>query len=396
MVSRNKAAEQLERASRLRESGRPAEAATVYRRVLRANPASVDALYLLGTLLAESGDLAGAEGYLRQALRLRPTSDLVMTNLGTLSRLNGDLQAGVEWYERALAVAPDNPLIAANLGSAYLNAGRDADAEPHLRRYLALHPGHFAALCLLGDALRGQRRLDEAAQQYRLALAIDPSSIEAQHALAACTGDAPQIAPAAYARKVFDTYAPTYDGHYAAALESNGPRAVREAIERQFTGRHDVRALDLGCGTGLAAAGLRPLCSRLVGVDVSPAMLAVAQRKALYDELIERDVLDYLRGAAHVFDLIVAQDVFPYVGALTEPLQAARRIAAPGAVLVFTLESTDAGDWRLGAGVRYAHSEVHVRHEAAQAGWNVIAVEGFPFRREQNDWTQGWLVQLGA
>jgi predicted TPR repeat methyltransferase len=394
MVSRKKAVELLARASRLRESGQPVEAAAMYRKVLRTNPASVDALYLLGTLLAESGELAGAQGYLLQAHRLHPTSDLIMGNLGTLSRLQGDLRAGIEWYERALAVASDNPVITANLGSAYLTAGRDADAEPHLRRYLARHPDHFAALCLLGDALRGQKRLDEAAAQYRLALAIDPSSIEARHALAACTGEAPELAPASYVRKVFDTYAPSYDEHYGAALESNGPRMVRETIERRFAGRQDVRALDLGCGTGLAVAALRPMCACVVGVDVSPAMLAVAQRKSLYDELVERDVLEYLRNAAQTFDLIVAQDVFPYFGALTQPLHAARRVAAPGAVLVFTLECASTGDWRLGPGVRYAHSETYVRHEAAQTGWNVITVEGFPFRREQESWTPGWLVEL--
>ncbi|WP_158219711.1 tetratricopeptide repeat protein [Ideonella sp. A 288] len=402
MISRKKAAELLQRAARQREAGQPADAAATYRRLLRDNPASVDALYLLGTLLAEAGDLDSAEGYLRQAHRLHPTSDLVMVNLGTLSRLKGDLQAGIDWYERALAVAADNPALAANLGSAYLNAGRDADAEPHLRRYLAQQPGHVAALCLLGDALRGQKRLDEAAEQYRKALAIAPEAAEARHALAACTGEAPEQAPASYARKVFDTYAPHYDAHYGAVLASNGPQRLREAVERRFAGRHDLRALDLGCGTGLAAAALRPLCARLVGVDVSPAMLAVAQRKALYDDLVERDVLAHLQQSAETFDLIVAQDVLPYFGALVEPLQAARRSAAPGAVLVLTIESTgdttDAADadWRLGAGVRYAHSQAYLRRAATEAGWTVAALEGFEFRREQDGWTPGWLVELEA
>jgi predicted TPR repeat methyltransferase len=397
MISRKKSVELLERAARQREAGLRTDAAATYRKLLRANPASVDALYLLGTLLAESGDLGGAETLLRQAHRLRPDSELVLANLGTLARLQGDLQAGIDWYERARAVAPDSPVLAANLGSAYVSAGRDADAEPHLRRHLARHPEHFAARCLLGDALRGQQRLDEAAEQYRLALALEPGADGVRHALAACTGDAPARAPAAYARTVFDTYAPSYDRHYDAALASNGPRVLGEAVQRRFGGRRDLRALDLGCGTGLAAAALRPLCARLVGVDVSPAMLEVARRKALYDELIERDVLEQLRGGGDSFDVIVAQDVFPYLGTLAEPLQAARSVAAAGAVLVATLESgSGESDWRLGAGVRYAHSEAHVRREASQAGWTVLALEAFPFRRQQDGWTPGWLVELGV
>ena len=37
--------------------------------------------------------------------------------------------------------------------------------------------------------------------------------------------------------------------------------------------------LDLGCGTGLAGAAFRPFCDWLVGVDLSPAMLAQARGK---------------------------------------------------------------------------------------------------------------------
>jgi predicted TPR repeat methyltransferase len=61
---------------------------------------------------------------------------------------------------------------------------------------------------------------------------------------------------------------------------------------------------------------------------------------------------------------------------------------------VFTLECASTGDWRLGPSVRYAHSEAYVRRVAAQTGWNVITVEGFAFRREQEGWTPGWLVEL--
>ena len=43
--------------------------------------------------------------------------------------------------------------------------------------------------------------------------------------------------------------------------------------------------LDLGCGTGLAGAAIRPFCDWLVGVDLSPAMIAKARQKGLYDRL---------------------------------------------------------------------------------------------------------------
>jgi predicted TPR repeat methyltransferase len=39
--------------------------------------------------------------------------------------------------------------------------------------------------------------------------------------------------------------------------------------------------LDLGCGTGLAGAVFRPFVERLVGVDLSPAMIARRDEKNL-------------------------------------------------------------------------------------------------------------------
>src|SRR6185312_3401290 len=43
--------------------------------------------------------------------------------------------------------------------------------------------------------------------------------------------------------------------------------------------------LDLGCGTGLAGTAFAPLADRLVGVDLSPAMVAQAENKQLYDRV---------------------------------------------------------------------------------------------------------------
>ena len=48
---------------------------------------------------------------------------------------------------------------------------------------------------------------------------------------------------------------------------------------------HFGAMLDLGCGTGLGGAAFRPFVDRLVGVDLSPAMIAQAAAKGLYDRL---------------------------------------------------------------------------------------------------------------
>ncbi len=53
--------------------------------------------------------------------------------------------------------------------------------------------------------------------------------------------------------------------------------------------------IDLGCGSGAAGPSLRARFPgrRLVGVDSSPAMLAVARESGAYDDLVEADVAEW-------------------------------------------------------------------------------------------------------
>lgn len=52
------------------------------------------------------------------------------------------------------------------------------------------------------------------------------------------------------------------------------------------------RCLDLGCGTGLSGKAAEPVCSHLVGVDLSPAMVGQARDKRVYHRLLVGDVTD--------------------------------------------------------------------------------------------------------
>jgi predicted TPR repeat methyltransferase len=53
--------------------------------------------------------------------------------------------------------------------------------------------------------------------------------------------------------------------------------------------------LDLGCGTGLAAAELLPLGAMLTGVDISAGTLAEAEKRGGYIELVKAEATAYLR-----------------------------------------------------------------------------------------------------
>lgn len=55
------------------------------------------------------------------------------------------------------------------------------------------------------------------------------------------------------------------------------------------------RCLDLGCGTGLSGRAASSVCRRLVGVDLSPAMVRRAREKRVYHRLLVGEVTETVR-----------------------------------------------------------------------------------------------------
>ncbi|NIP27148.1 MAG: methyltransferase domain-containing protein, partial [Phycisphaerae bacterium] len=61
----------------------------------------------------------------------------------------------------------------------------------------------------------------------------------------------------------------------------------------------------------------------LVGVDLSRAMLEIAKRSRLYDELKQMDLIAFLRANSNAFDILVSADTFVYLGDLRPVFAAA-------------------------------------------------------------------------
>ena len=175
---------------------------------------------------------------------------------------------------------------------------------------------------------------DQARSSYREALAhgADPSLV--QFALGALGDARAAAAPRHYVEQLFDSYAVGFDEHLVGTLQYRGPQVLADGLGRE----RYASALDLGCGTGLAAPSLRPRCTRLEGVDLSAVMVERARARQLYDELRQADVVEALTAAPGAHDLLFAADVFIYVGALDAVFAAAARALRPGGELCFSVE----------------------------------------------------------
>jgi predicted TPR repeat methyltransferase len=144
--------------------------------------------------------------------------------------------------------------------------------------------------------------------------------------------------------------------------------------------------LDLGCGTGLAGAAFAPLADRLVGVDLSPAMVAQAESKQLYDRLVTGELAAFLKkelDKGESYDLVVAADVFVYVADLAPVLAAAAKVLAPSGVLAFTVETHPDGSVKLLQTLRYAHSEPYIRHALSEARLTAASLAKAAVRSEK-------------
>lgn len=266
----------------------------------------------------------------------------------------GDPEAAADLARQVLELAPDFAPAHALLGRAQAALGDRGGAEAALRQALALEP------------------------QDALGVGVDLARLGAHDPAAAMTG--------AYVRTLFDGYADRFERHLTENLGYRGPALLREAILRVAPGRRFRRMLDLGCGTGLAARAFADLCERIAGVDISPRMIAQAERTGFYERLVAGDLVAFLQAEpAGSADLVLAADVLIYVGALDALFAAAARALAPGGLFAFTVQhaaEAPAG-FVIGEDRRFAYAEPYLRTQAAAAGLTVSLMEPTSTRRDR-------------
>jgi predicted TPR repeat methyltransferase len=276
----------------------------------------------------------------------------------------------------------------------YAAAG-DLSAAADLYAQAVEQAPHFAsAWFALGEAREALGDREGALAAFVQAQAADPQDRHgaALH-LARLTGADPATdALHGYVRALFDQYAPRFD-RALADLSYAAPALLRDAITLQ--GKRFGTMLDLGCGTGLAGAAFRPHVDWLVGVDLSANMVEQARLKGLYDRLHVADIQSFLtaqRAADATFDLVIAADVFAYVGDLPGVCAAVAAVLAPGGHFGFTVETHGGEGAIVGPKMRYAHSADFVRAALADAGLTLVALAGASSRTENRVPVPGLVV----
>jgi predicted TPR repeat methyltransferase len=267
-----------------------------------------------------------------------------------------------------------------------------------LQQAADLAPGFASAWFTLGEIRQQLGERDAAITAFRKAREADPEDRHgASLRLMLLGADELSAMPPAYVRALFDQYAPRFETALIEDLGYRGPLllfkavlSVRAAVRKPAFFK---RAIDLGCGTGLAATAFAREVDHFTGIDLSPRMIELARATGLYAELEVAEMVQGLRGKPDgSADLILAADAMVYLSDLAAVLPEARRVLIAGGLMAFTVETHDGEGVILGAGLRYAHGEGCVRASVASAGLTLSRLDRLSARNEDNTPVPGLVV----
>jgi predicted TPR repeat methyltransferase len=273
-----------------------------------------------------------------------------------------------------------------------------AGAAEVLRRTVAWAPGFATAWFALAAICDNLGDRDGAIDAWQKARDADPEDYHgARLQLARIgAGEAAPAMTAVYVRRLFDQHADSFDDKLMTRLDYRAPAVLLDAVQGAAARPLRIGSmLDLGCGTGLGGAAFRPHVDWLVGVDVTPAMIAKARAKGLYDRLEAQELQQFLASElepAAQHHLIIAADVFGYVSDLAPVVAAAARVLAPNGLLAFTAETHEGDGAVLQQTLRYAHGAAHVREAVADAGLRLVQLEPVSTRTENGNPVAGVVV----
>lgn len=383
--------------------GRFAEAATRADAMTRHFPRYGFGWKVLGVALKRMGKNADAVAPMQKAVELLPQDAEAFSNLGGHLQDLGRSGEAEEVLKRALKIKPNDAGALCNLGITLQSQGRLDEAEACYRQALQIKPDFAEVHGYLGVVLQTMGRLDESLAHFQQRARLAPGDVVDQHFIASLSGRNTERAPAQYVAKVFDNYADKFDAHLQQGLQYAVPEKLLALIRRYFANAEKWDVLDLGCGTGLVGAVVYPFARQLVGVDLSAGMLEKARARKLYQRLEQMDLLAMMRGEqASSFDVIIAADVFVYLGRLDEIIAETKRLLRPGGVFVFSVESCqappngeavrdDERDYQLKNTGRYGQSVEYLTRLASANGFHIQELSATQIRTEHEKPIDGYI-----
>jgi len=372
------------------------EAIETYQTLLKNHPDHFAAHFHLACTLMRDEKIDDA---IRQFLIIEakyPNHLETQMNMATCYLKKGNFNEAKMHYQKALDFAPDDIQLHFNLGIINMQQGNIDRAIQHYQQVVKVNPDHFPAHNNLGAAFLSKQHIGFALQHYQEAFRIQPKNEAILHTIKFLSENQHLLAsPPDYITSLFDAYADHYESHLLHALDYQVPTILYEALVKSASlPSHALAILDIGCGTGLCGNLFKPYAKKLVGIDLSPNMLAVAKQKNTYDELIVDDFTSYLKGQKNNFDLIIAGDALVYTGELNELFHYAHVALLPHGLFVFNLEITDKPNFHMNQSGRFSHQKEYIDTLAEQSHFKILYYQTTITRQQNNEPVYGHVYVL--
>ncbi len=264
-----------------------------------------------------------------------------------------------------------------------------AGAADLFMQAIELAPDFASAWFALGDVRERQGDKTGAIDAFKRAKATNSVDfLGADLRLLRLTGGSLAAMSRHYVTTLYDQYAPKFENSLVGELGYCGPALLLDAVSATCaaTSRQMKfhRAIDLGCGTGLAAQAFKNCTEEFIGIDLSAEMIKRAQATGFYEALETADAVEGLHHQPDTSaDLVLAADMMIYIHDLAPLFREAARVLKPDGLFAFTAETHDGDGVALGASLRFAQSETHLRGLLEDAGFSIARIDHASIRTER-------------
>lgn len=372
------------------------EAIQTYQKLLDISPNHFAARFHHAKAFMLQGKFKEAEKEFLNIEATHPFHLETQSNLATCFLKQGALKQAKEHYQKALEIAPEDTQILFNLGAIYMRESLLDEAIPYYQRAITIDPNYFEAHNNLGIAFIARQHPEFALKHFKEALRIQPNNQAIAYTIEALKKN-PRLldSPPDYITTLFDAYADHYDAHLVEALDYKVPQLLLDAVATVKNIPHaswDI--LDLGCGTGLCGSIFKSAAKKLIGVDLSSKMLAIANNKKIYDELIQSELNAFLKNQTNAYDLILAGDVFVYRGDLDALFALANQALKEKGLLAFNAEITQEADFKINQSGRFQHHKKYLDSLALKHHFTIAYYKVGVTRLQNNEPVPGHLYVL--
>ncbi len=368
-----------------------------FQTVVSLSPTHGKAHFHLANLLAQTNQLTEAQQHYQLAIEQQPTLVNAYANLAAIHVKQHQLTNAQACYQTALELEPNSSSVHFNMGVILAEQNNITDAIEHYQQTITLQPDHLDALQNLAVCYYKQHNTDMAIACYEKALTISPENPALSYLLSAIKQDGKQqTTPIVYIKKLFDDYANDYDNHLQTLLCYQIPILLTQLIEKTVMSQSPCwDILDLGCGTGLMGSKIKPYAHYLLGIDVAISMLKKAEEKQIYDQLTCTDIKTFIEQCDTMFDLIIAADVFGYIGNLDRLFHRLAQLLKPSGMIAFSIELTEEPCMQLQPTGRFQHNMNYIQQLTQQNQLTIIAKSTETIRLQQGLPVNGALFLLG-